>query len=32
MGALAGFWSGTVLKLAVSIFLAYEFIKVLLNG
>ena len=32
LGALAGFLSGTVLKLAVSIFLAYEFIMVLLNG
>ena len=32
LGALAGFLSGTILKLAVSIYLAYEFIMVLLNG
>lgn len=32
LGALAGFLSGTILKLAVSIYLAYEFIIVLLNG
>ena len=32
MGALAGFLSGVVLKLAVSAYLGYEFIKVLLNG
>lgn len=32
MGALAGFLSGAVLKLAVSAYLGYEFIKVLLNG
>lgn len=32
LGALAGFLSGTILKLAVSIFLTYEFIMVLLNG
>lgn len=32
MGALAGFFSGAVLKLAVSAYLGYEFIKVLLNG
>ena len=32
LGALVGFLSGTILKLAVSIYLAYEFIMVLLNG
>ena len=32
LGALTGFLSGTILKLAVSIYLAYEFIMVLLNG
>ena len=32
LGALAGFLSGAILKLAVSIYLAYEFIIVLLNG
>tara|TARA_B100000900_G_C20601634_1_gene725929 strand:- start:5840 stop:6325 length:486 start_codon:yes stop_codon:yes gene_type:complete len=32
LGALAGFLSGTILKLAVSIYFAYEFIMVLLNG
>lgn len=32
LGALAGFLSGTILKLAVSGYLAYEFIMVLLNG
>ena len=32
LGALAGFLSGTILKLAVSLYLTYEFIIVLLNG
>ena len=32
LGALAGFLSGTILKLAVSLYLIYEFILVLLNG
>ena len=31
LGALAGFLSGTILKLAVSLYLTYEFIIVLLN-
>ena len=31
-GALAGFLSGTILKLAVSAYLAYEFFRVLWHG